>query len=373
MTHVPRSRRVRRLTAAASLAVLAGAWLAPAASAGTKDALDVGVGVGRGTIAGNVFAPGEVTVGVGAAVTFTITSDEVHTVTLGQPPEGFQPPGEVAGWQPPQGPPPWDFGAAEFDGSQFLNTAIAPAGSKATVRFTAAGEFPVLCIIHPGMEARVIVSDDADATTQDEADAAARQTEDAVLAQVDGLREKAAGMVREEKRDDGTSLWTVPAGVANEVSPQPGGGTGYLEIMEFFPETRAIRTGDAVRWESPMPHTVTFLAEGQTPDQVDPFSPPAKPSEEYDGSSLYHSGPLGFAPGAPNTFELTFARQGSYDYVCLLHYQQGMTGAIAAGVPDTATEDPAPLGPALVLAGSVLVVLGGFAIALGRTRAGTPV
>lgn len=79
----------------------------------------------------------------------------MHTITFGEGPPGPPANWPVSGWGAPAGPPPWDLGSVDYDGTGFLNTGIILKRSTATVHFTAAGDFPFLCAIHPGMAGSV--------------------------------------------------------------------------------------------------------------------------------------------------------------------------------------------------------------------------
>ena len=53
--------------------------------------LNLGVGVGSGTVSGNAYLPGDVTILVGDSLKWTIESDEPHSVTFGNGPAGTPP------------------------------------------------------------------------------------------------------------------------------------------------------------------------------------------------------------------------------------------------------------------------------------------
>ncbi len=346
--------RLTLITGAGILLAMAFLYGQQAAGA-QEETLNVGAGVGTGTIAGNVFAPGEFTVHSGDSVKWTIASDEPHTVTFGENPEGGPPPSWPATFDIPPGPPvPVDLGPVDFSGSGFINTGVIFRDSTLTVRFPETGSFIFNCVIHPGMSGTVhVVAADQETTTQTEADQKAQATESQILGMVGGLRTEANASVTSEQRGDGTSLWKMFTNTMSDVLIVDGGGSGYLEILEFFPPDLPIKQGDTVLWQATAPHTVTFLAQGQTSGQLlqqsggDPFGVPlAKPSEQYDGVSLYHSGTLAFGPpGSPETFQLTFPDQGEFPYVCLIHEQFGHTGTIAVSartVAATATPSATP-------------------------------
>lgn len=343
--------------------------------------LQVGVGVGKGTQAGDAYTPGEFTVATGTSVTFSVNSDEPHTVTFGAGPTGT-PPDQwpVTGFTaPPPGPPgPVDLGSTNYDGTGFVNTGLLFGGSKATVDFTTAGDFPFSCAIHPGMAGTVhVVAAGGDTTTQAEADAAAKQTEDLINGQVATLQASAAASVTSETQSNGTKLWKIHANAKNDPAAMPGGGTGYLELQRFIPDNVSISAGDTVQWTASAVHTVTFLKPGQDPATLgDPFAvAPAKPSDSYDGTSLYNSGVLAAGPGAPTTFQLTFPKAGTFPYLCLIHGSLGQTGTVTVAAVTQLPNTGGPVrdggtDPLLPLAGGMLLLTlaAGAFVTLRRMR-----
>jgi len=169
----------------------------------------------------------------------------VHTITFGEGPPGPPPNWPVSGWSAPAGPPPWDLGSADYDGTGFLNTGIILKDSSATVHFTAAGTFPFLCVIHPGMAGTVEVLEDGAATTQEEADEASDATSAELLEQVDAARQARADGATSEEGSHGSKTWTAFADATTQVEPMPGGDTGYLELLEFIPAELSVAPGDA--------------------------------------------------------------------------------------------------------------------------------
>jgi plastocyanin len=335
----------RALLAAGLIAGLLIVTTAPRAHAATT--LNVGVGVGSGTTAGNVYAPGDVTVLVGDSVKFTIESDEPHSVTFGNGPADVAPPEWPAAGFTGTNPPPPGLASltGTYAGTGFLNTALMfGKGSNATVTFTAAGAFAFLCQIHPGMSGTVNVVASGTTTTQAEADAKATLTENAILGAEAALEAAQTAQVTETKRSDGTSLWNIFTNSGQAPAPQPGGGTGFLELMRFVPPSLDIQEGDTVKWTALAPHTVTFPAAAQDPSTIDPFTTPRTTNDVYDGSSLYNSALMAAGPGAPTSFELTFPDAGTYNYICALHVFLGQSGVINVDAAPSVTTPPTDIG-----------------------------
>jgi plastocyanin len=353
---VPRrlSSTVRAMLAAGLIVgLLASAGIAPTVQAAST--LNVGVGVGSGTVAGNVYVPGEMTVLVGDSVKWTIESDEPHSITFGNGPAGVPPPNwPAAGFSGTVAPPPATAAlTATYAGTGFLNTEILFKGSSATVTFSTAGSFPFICQIHPGMAGTVNAVATGTATTQAEADAKATLTRNAILGAVDSLEASTTAKVSETKRSNGTSLWSIYTNSQQDPAPQPGGGTGFLELLRFVPPSLKIGAGDTVKWTATAPHTVTFPAPGQDPTTIDPFTAPATTNAVYDGTSLYNSALLALGPAAPSTYSLTFPKAGTFNYVCALHQFLGQTGSIVVTAAPVITSPPLDLPPPQTDAGQI--------------------
>jgi plastocyanin len=340
-THVTLAKAVL-VSAGLVLLLVAGRQATPA----DASTIQVGIGVGTGTVAGNVFAPGEFTINTGDSVGWTVKSDEVHTLTFGDGPAAAPPPTWPSTFN--AGPP--NLGSVDYNGAGFVNTAIIPKGTTATIHFTSPGDFHFYDAIHPGMKGTVhVVAPPTAADAQAALDQKAASTQSQILSQVDALAAQGQAAAQSQTRADGTTLWTVPTQALTQPAPLPGGGSGYLELTRYFPENLQIKQGDSVVWQAAAPHTVTFLAPGQTTTALEqqyggPLTvPPAKPSENYDPTQLYHSGVLTLGPpGSPTSYELTFANAGTFGYLCLLHDDLGMKGTIAVSA-STPTATPATL------------------------------
>jgi plastocyanin len=328
-------RRWAAVGLATGLALSTVATVAPAVSAQTAP-LKVGAGAGTGTVSGNTYLPGAFTVNVGDTVTFQVMSDESHTVTFGLGPADVAPPfWPVSGWTAPapDAVAPVDLGVASYGGTEFLDTGIVSKGTTASVTFTAAGTFPFFCAIHQGMSGEVTVVDGGTATTQAEADAAATATSDALLGQVDAVRAARLAETTTTENADGTRTFNVFADAGTDPAPQPGGGTGYLELLEFTPAGLEIGAGDTVHWTVKNVHSITFVPDGVDPSALftseeAAFAP--IPGDTYDGTAAVSSGVIGLGPTAPKEFALTFPTAGTYPFFCLLHSELGQVGTVTA-------------------------------------------
>ena len=335
-------RRALPLAVAATLALATIGIVAPATSAQGNN-LAVTAGVGEGTVAGQSYLPGAFTVAVGDTVTYTIGSDDPHTITFGTGPADIPPDAwPVSGFDAEpvafDAPEPADLGTASYDGTNFVNTSIlGPKGSTATIEFTAAGTFPFFCAIHPGMVGEVTVVESGDVTTQEQADAAGQETADALLAEEAPLREARTGQISVADNADGTQTHNVFADAATEPGPQPGGGAGLLELTEFFPPDIQIAAGDTISWTASRAHTVTFIPEGTDPATVFPsfeavFAPLG--GSTYDGTAPVNSGVFNFpAPDGSvvTEYSLTFPTEGVYPFFCAIHVSLGQMGSVTVG------------------------------------------
>lgn len=125
---------------------------------------------------------------------------------------------------------------------------------------------------------------------------------------------------------DAALNWSVQAGASTL--------NQAFQALDFYNNAITIDAGDTVTWRvaAKEPHTISFLAPGQTPPP--PLSPqataPAGGTTE-DGTTFTSSGLL---PGG-KTYTLRFPKAGTYTYFCLIH-QPVMMGTIVvqkAGTP----------------------------------------
>lgn len=130
---------------------------------------------------GIVFAPEDVTVGVGDAVTWTVLGP--HTISFNAPQDAVHPrveapdgtthinpavfmPSNSPGQTPPEGEPdpnapPAVIDAGEWDGTGYLSSGAVfgepPVPAQYRVTFTESGTYAYQCLIHPDMKGTVTV------------------------------------------------------------------------------------------------------------------------------------------------------------------------------------------------------------------------
>ena len=137
----------------------------------------------------------------------------------------------------------------------------------------------------------------------------------------DASKAKAGGAVESEGI-------TIKAGVSDPTHSQ-------IAVLQYMPAKATVAVGQKVRWswdETKEPHSVTFLAPGQTapdPGADSSLFAPTPPTGAYDGTALVNSGLQPLGPDAPAPFEMTFAKAGSYNYLCVIHPQMAGTIVVA--------------------------------------------
>ena len=283
------------------------------------------------------FLPNEIWIHAGDSITWTFDVDEIHTVTF-IPDSGPRPPFSVA----PPGPQHID---ATFDNS---NTESSPAlvkGSTFTVTFPNAGNFKLVCLVHPNMTGVVHVLDADAQLPHDQAfydHQAADQRRD-LLSDRDG-RLVAAGQHHGEcAAHNSLKARVVTAGIG-EISATAG-GSQTLSVVRFIDDKIEIRAGDTVEWtnQDPVtPHTITFGTEPMDP--IRSFCQcnhgrrwGAACSHQYAAYRqcslwLHHGGTAGSDQDQTTLgvtrFRVTFPTPGVFPYICALHDDLGMTGTV---------------------------------------------
>ncbi|MGE0226947.1 MAG: plastocyanin/azurin family copper-binding protein [Dehalococcoidia bacterium] len=130
------------------------------------------------------------------------------------------------------------------------------------------------------------------------------------------------------------AVWAArPAAAEDGPTIAVGSGeTGYAVNLFGAPEITVVK-GTTVTFEAGWlePHTVTFPGTQAIPSPEDPNAAvPTHPGQvvEYDGTQFVNSGFIasGGTFGENKSFQITFAKQGSFPYVCIIH--PGMEGTV---------------------------------------------
>jgi plastocyanin len=332
------------IAAVAALAATAAAInVAPtttSAAPTTYTALAGGDGPGQAAFI-NVFEPSALIITEGDSIQWKSTSGEPHTVLFlnNQPPpkeinlDTLEDP--IGGLNP------------SYDGTKQIYSGFITPDPKSTytVKFTKAGNFPFICLIHPGMDGSVtVLSPGMYVPSQAQIDADGKRVQAAGEAAVRSMVARNPTSANRTANANGTATWTVPA------SPYAKIPNGFVAQNVFTPAKISIGAGDTVTWMADIPqaHTVTLL--DNKPPAGDPTKPTAQKS--YTGG-FASSGLLGKAPGVgPELFtggdrySLTFPKPGTYPYICILHIDQGMAGVIEVGAPGSGGVAPSPSAPA---------------------------
>jgi plastocyanin len=278
------------------------------------------------------FLPNEIWIHVGDDITWTFNAGEIHTVTFltaDQVRPAFA-----------DGCPGFTASPASFDGSTCLTTPPLVKGAIFKVTFPKVGNYKLVCLVHENMTGTVHVLGLDQPLPHDQAfyDRQAVDQRQALLSDTDGNHNG------EHHQDcDHFAAHLVIAG-RGETSATAGGAEGST-VLRFKNDKITIKAGQTVEWnnEDPVtPHTVTF---GMEPANL--MVPSGNVTVDPDGavhgsiSSMgenLHSGFIIAAPqerlGIPqaplgNTrFRVTFKNPGTFNYICALHDDLGMTGMV---------------------------------------------
>jgi plastocyanin len=279
------------------------------------------------------FLPNEVWIHEGDSITWTLPTDERHTVT-------FLTPGQVR--------PKFQIGCpgstpdgSSYNGTACVNSGVLVDGQTYSVTFPKPGNFKLSCLVHVYMSGAVHVLDLAESLPHDQAfyDEEIEAERRELLSDASELQERGRAIARR------TADTEVAAGIS-EVVATTGGGVHTSSVMRFLRERIVVHVGDTVEWTNLAPgtnHTVTF---GMEP--ADPFAPPSSNVTTDTDGALHaviasstddvHSGLFGPAPGeragvaqAPlgvTRFRVTFTAPGAFRYICALHDNEGMVGTV---------------------------------------------
>lgn len=271
------------------------------------------------------FLPNEIWIHAGDSVTWTVVSDEVHTITFlksGQIRPSFA-----------IGCPGFSASATSFDGSTCVSTPRLLRGQTFTVTFPAQGNYKLVCLVHPDMTGVVHVLDGSVPLPHDQTfyDQEADQQRSRLLSATQG------------HMSHPNSANEVVAGHGRVI--ETGGGRQTSSVMRFMQDNVVVHVGDTIEWtseDSVTAHTITF---GTEPANAIP--PSANVSVDADGArhaflnspaDSAHSGfivsatqdRLGLpqSPVGVTRFRVTFAGPGTYPYICALHDDLGMKGQV---------------------------------------------
>jgi len=308
-------------------AVVALGWVAvlllpTSAAAATTWRVSVGAQTPDKGIQADAFLTPKVSINVGDTVTWTVKTDEIHTVTFlsGQaPPPLIVPTPNGPDLNPVVAAP---SGGPSYDGTGYVNSGIVLQPATFSLKFTKAGTFAYLCQIHPGMVGSVEV---ASAGTPYPHSQAFYNTQG--LAGGQRLIGQGLGL-------QGRGLAAAVRGGPTQVTAGTGDVfqnlNGGVFVARFEPEQRTVHAGQTVTWtnrDPTIPHTVTFGTEPSNPFVAANLDGPNHATLGAPGQSA-SSGVFGAAFGGQTTFSTTFTHAGTYSYICALHDDLGMTGTI---------------------------------------------
>lgn len=322
--------------------VLAALMLSPAALAQSWQVTTGAQSEDQGTQA-LAFLPNEIWIHAGDSVSWTIGTDEPHTITFlkaGQVRPSFQ-----------VGCPGTTPDGSTFDGSLCVNSGrITNKGQTFTVTFPSPGNYKLVCLVHVNMTGIVHVLNPSEALPHNQdfyATQAASQQHDLLS---DAERESPDGPgsapSKPSSSDNADPQGNQVVTGSGELLSRPG-GIQSVSRMRFMRPTIEIHVRETVEWVSDdvSGHTITF---GEEPPNASPATPPsANVFVDVDGarhaiisspSDNVHSGFIGPAPqertGLPQApagvtrFRVTFTNPGTYSYICAFHDDVGMKGQV---------------------------------------------
>jgi plastocyanin len=276
------------------------------------------------------FLPNEIWIHAGDSVTWTLVTDEPHTVSF-LIADQVRNPFDV-------GCPGYSADSSPFDGSTCISSPPLLNGQSFTVVFPTTGNFKLSCLFHENMQGTVHVYDLSRHLPHDQAfyDDQAKRQGAALLADAPHHMAEHPGVASHPSQAVMVGSGAVLA---------TGGGTNTVSVMRFMQKKVTVHVGDTVVWTGGdviTPHTITF---GTIPDDV--IDPSSNVTVDTDGarhavirsaSDNVHSGFIQSAPqdriGLPQSplgvtrFRVTFAKAGTYQYICALHDGLGMNGTV---------------------------------------------
>lgn len=295
------------------------------------------------------FLPNEMWIYAGDSVRWTFPTHERHTLTFltasQTRPVNFGPVFGIGVGCPGATPD-----GASYDGSSCVNSDILllPEDTNSDARppsysvtFPTAGNYKLVCLVHPDMTGviHVLAPSESLPHDQDFFDRQAQREQALLLAEAARLQGR--GAPADEDRSESPA---VAAGIG-QISTTTGAGSDTAALMRFVPDTIVVHVGDTVEWMNLDPsinHTVTFGAEPADPrpasTNVQTNTRGARQGTISSPDDNVNSGFLSPAPqsrsglveASPGTtrFRVTFASPGTYEYICAVHDQLGMKGTV---------------------------------------------
>jgi plastocyanin len=303
---------------------------------------------------GNValaFLPNELWIHAGDSIRWTFSTEEPHSVSFLKTGQIRPPAFSMFGVNDAVnnasfvGCPGTTPDGSSFDGTSCVSSGPSRTGQSYTINFPTAGNFKLVCLVHPRMTGAIHVLPLSVTLPYDQSfyDRQANSTGRELLA------DAAALQGRGEAGADQISPHEVTAGIAAILGN--GGGSQTTMVMRFLGATTIVRVGDTVEWTNLEPigvHTITFGQEPVNaipPSSVFPMDPDgvphamiSSPTESVNSgfigvqnqeTSGQPEAPLGFLfPSPGNRFRVTFTAPGTFNYICSLHDELGMKGTV---------------------------------------------
>src|SRR6266852_9849227 len=286
------------------------------------------------------FLPNEIWIHAGDSITWTFPTDEIHTVT-------FLKAGQTR-LSRLVGCPGFTLGeSAIFDGSTCVTTASLVNAQTFTVTFPIAGNYKLVCLVHPNMTGlvHVLALSAPLPHDQDFYDDQAEAQREALLSDRDHEGDHEGASERDDLDLDSEHSHghEVTAGIG-EISATAG-GSDTLSVMRFIRSRTVIHAGETVEWTNSDPVTPRTITFGIEP--ANPNPPSSDVTLDADGArhavinspaNNVHSGfivappqdriGLAQAPLGVTRFRVTFTSPGVFPYICALHDDVGMKGTV---------------------------------------------
>lgn len=292
------------------------------------------------------FLPNEMWIHAGDSVRWAFVTHERHTVTFLKPGQ-TRPPGFGPTFGVPVGCPGLTPDGSPFDNSTCVTAGVllldadvpTPAGGLTyTVTFPSAGNFKLVCLVHPDMTGVIHVLDLSQILPHDQSfyDQQALSDQALLVSEASRLLHRAV--------PGGAQATAVAVGLG-EIVTTTGAGSQTASLMHFVPDTIVVHAGDTVEWRSldaSINHTVTFGTEPMDPRPVSTnvtvSSDGARQATIVLPTDSVNSGFLtptpqdrpNLAQVAPNVtrFRVTFTAPGVFNYICAIHDELGMKGTV---------------------------------------------